>query len=211
MAHAAAGRRWAHPSDAPAPWHNSRILGESLVQTWPFLGVRHFNSETVVLVTRNGSAQETYEEYFKAVSEQAVEEVLASPRDEDEDDAFRIPRLGQRWSETKSVADDYLSEGMDDDEPLVQHHNSRAQGRRRGGLASFPSIFSCFAPPACTWAYSIPRHLMLIVSSGELADNSGAGAPPQAQTAEQRLKTQKMTMRMLASFIHQDGIPGVPV
>lgn len=57
----------------------------------------------------------------------------------------------------------------------------------------------------------IPCHLMLIGSSGEVTDHSGAGAPPQAQTAEQRLKTQKMTMRMLASFIHQDGIPGAPV
>lgn len=98
-------------------------------------------------------SQETYEEYFKAVSEQAVEEVLASPRDEEEDDAFRIPRLGQHWSEAKSIdtLDDGFWENEEDDEPSISL-NPRAQGRRRGGLSCpipFPAPrarATCVAP-----------------------------------------------------------------
>ena len=49
----------------------------------------------------------------------------------------------------------------------------------------------------------------IILAAGEHVENrQESGAP---QSAEQRLKTRKMTIRMLASFIHQDGIAGVPV
>jgi len=113
---------------------------------------------------------ETYEEYFKPVSEEAVKAVLQEPADEDEDDAFKIPRLGPHWTESKSIRDAPTPE--DDDLPLKASSSARMAGSKR--------------------------------KAEPIADDDGP------QTPEDRLRTQKMTMRMLACFIHQDGVPSAP-
>jgi len=112
---------------------------------------------------------DTYEEFFKPVTEDAVKSALADALDEDQDDAFRIPRLGPHWSESKGMMRDEPSPDMNDDDlPLKAAVNARVAGKRKG-----------------------PE---------PMPDDS---AP---QTAEERLRSQKMTMRILACFMHQDGV-----
>lgn len=116
---------------------------------------------------------ETYEEYFKPVTEDAVKWLLQDAPDEYDDEAFRIPRLGTHWSEGKGVIREDTSADMnDDDTPLKASVNARVGGKRR-----------------------VPE---------PVSDSSGP------QTAEERLRSQKMTMRMLACFLHQDGVSSAP-
>ena len=100
---------------------------------------------------------ETYEEFFKPVTEEAVRDVLADAIDEDRDDAFRsllvlacahpssqpispgivarlrlcrIPRLGAHWSESKGATreDVHSPDLNDDDMPLKTSSSSRMAG-----------------------------------------------------------------------------------
>ena len=114
---------------------------------------------------------ETYDEYFKPVNEEAVKSMLADAPDENADDAFRIPRLGIHWSESKGggvTRDDPMSPDFgDDDTPL------RAPGLKR-----------------------------------KRPEPEVAGTEP--LTPEQRLREQKLTMRILACFLQQDGVASAP-
>jgi len=111
---------------------------------------------------------DTYEEFFKPVTEEAVKAVLADGPDEDQDDAFKMPRLGQHWSEGKSIREEPSPDMNDDDMPL--------KGARVGGKRKIEPVLDDAAP----------------------------------QTPEERLRSQKMTMRMLACFIQQDGVSSAP-
>ncbi|EKX31296.1 hypothetical protein GUITHDRAFT_122502, partial [Guillardia theta CCMP2712] len=118
---------------------------------------------------------ETYEEYFKPVTEDAVKSLLKEP-DPESDTSFTIPKLGMPWAQRP---------GKDDVE--VKEEAMDVDGGGRGGMAGSGR------------AAGSKR------KASEMSPNVSGG--DQQESMETKLQTQKMTMRMLACFLHQDGIP----
>ena len=114
------------------------------------------------------------EDYFAPINEEAVREVLAEQRDANQDDAFRIPRLGPHFSSVKGA----IKEG-----PMTpeSHEDLPLKTAFRGSTSGYNPV------PSSKRRAELPP-----------SDDD--------QSCEGRLRTQKMTMRMLAALIQQDGV-----
>eukprot|EP00960_Hanusia_phi_P032047 749646-Hanusia_phi.AAC.1 len=115
---------------------------------------------------------ETYEEYFKPVTEEAVKSLLKEP-DLDNDSSFTIPKLGVHWAQRSGGKEDVeVKDEMDLD------------GGGRGAMSS-------------------GRGAGTKRKASDMSPNVVGGDGQVYDSMESKLQTQKMTMRMLACFLHQ--------